>query len=87
MCAKGVSKRSTFQGVRKAEGRGSAATDVGANLRTTKIKWQQENKSLFLPGLDKTGWGWGVSKGGRRVGVVVVVVGTLGQGNEMIDSA
>jgi len=32
---------------RGAEGRGWAATDVGANLRTTKIKWQQENKSLF----------------------------------------
>jgi len=37
-----------------AEGRGSAATDVGANLRTTKIKWQQENKSLFA----QTPWPW-----------------------------
>jgi len=33
--------------VEGGEGRGWAATDVGANLRTTKIKWQQENKSLF----------------------------------------
>lgn len=60
-----------------AEGRGSAATDVGANLRTTKIKWQQENKSLFAQTPMAVGsWGHGPR---RRLGVGVAPVGRQSQ--------